>query len=371
MAGEDKDQKTEDATGKRISEAFQEGTFAKAPEIQIAFMMLASFFSILFYAGDAAKSMADFAIGIFNRMTDVRVSVENASFWINLGFTKGSLLLIPIILPCTAAAIIGAGLQTGFRLTPKVLTWKLNRLNPVSGFQNLISPDKLKDFFIEFLKFAAVLIIVLHGVMALLKDPIFHHPVTAYYTLQFIQRLFLMVFIRLIVAVSAIAAIHYLFQIRKTKESLKMSKQEVKDERRNQEGDPMVKSRQRAMARSLLQKQMFSAVPNADVVVTNPTHFAIALRYERGKDDAPIILAKGQNLIAQKIKAIAKEHGVPMVENKPVAQMLYKMGSVGNPIPYELYQLVAEILAFVYKTHRYHTHQLQQRRQRQQQAKTN
>jgi flagellar biosynthetic protein FlhB len=116
------------------------------------------------------------------------------------------------------------------------------------------------------------------------------------------------------------------------------------------------------MARRLTQKQMLSAVPTADVVVTNPTHFAVALKYERGKDKAPVILAKGENRFAQRIKALAAEHGVPMVENKPVARMLFSLGKVGESIPPELYQAVASILAVVYRTHRYYFHRLKARR---------
>jgi len=362
MADTDKDQKTEAPTGKRVGEAFQEGNFAKAPEIQIAFMLVAAFFALLFYAGNGARNLAMIASDIFSRIGEITLDTENAINWIQFVYQRGISIILPIVIPCIAASVIGAGLQSGFRLTPKVLDWKIDRLNPVTGFQNLFSKDKLRDFLIEFMKFSAVLLIVMNGILLLLKDPIFHHPVTAVYTLTFIHRLFLVVFIRLVVAIAIIAAINYMFQKRRTFENLKMTKQEVKDERKNQEGDPAVKGRQRAMARRLIQQQMFSAVPNADVVVTNPTHFAIALKYERGKDQAPVILAKGQNLIAQKIKAIAREHNVPMVENKPVAQMLFKMGKVGSAIPYEMYQLVAEILAHVYKTHRYYFHQLNARR---------
>jgi flagellar biosynthetic protein FlhB len=141
-----------------------------------------------------------------------------------------------------------------------------------------------------------------------------------------------------------------------------MTKQEIKEENKAQEGDPRYRQIRRQMARRLLQKQMLSAVPTADVVITNPTHFAIALKYQRGQDKAPVVLAKGERLFAQRIKALAAEHGVPMVENKPVARMLYKYGKVGKPIPAELYRAVAEILAFVYKTHRYYFHQLRARR---------
>lgn len=363
MPESDKDQRTEDPTGKRLNEAFKEGNFAKAPEIQVAFMLAASFFALLFYAGNGARDMGLLASDIFARIGEASITAENASMWMNYLYNHGMAIILPIVIPCTAASILGAGLQTGFKLTPKVLEWKLDRLNPVNGFKNLFSKTKIREFLIEFLKFAAVLVIIVNGIMILLEDPIFHHPVTAIYTLSFIHKLFLVVFIRLVVAISIIAIINFLFQKKKTFDDLKMTKQEIKDERKNQEGDPTVKGRQRAMARQLLQRQMMDAVPGADVVVTNPTHFAVALKYERGKDDAPMILAKGQNLFAQRIKAIAREHDVPMVENKPVAQMLYKMGKVGSPIPYEMYQLVAEILAHVYKTHRYYFHKLNTKRQ--------
>ena len=127
-------------------------------------------------------------------------------------------------------------------------------------------------------------------------------------------------------------------------------------------GDPNVKMAQRAMARRLMQKQMLADVPNADVIITNPTHYAVALKYERGVDAAPVVLAKGQNLFAQRIKAIASKHEVPTVENKPVARALFKFGQVGKPIPAQLYQAIAEILGYVYRTHRYYFYQLKSRR---------
>jgi flagellar biosynthetic protein FlhB len=141
-----------------------------------------------------------------------------------------------------------------------------------------------------------------------------------------------------------------------------MTKQEVKDENRQAMGDPNVKMAQRAMARRLLMRQMMADVPKADVIVTNPTHYAVALKYERGKDTAPVVLAKGQNLFAQRIKAMGAKFEVPTVENKPVARALYKFGQVGKPIPAQLYQAIAEILGYVYRTHRYYFYQLRSRR---------
>jgi flagellar biosynthetic protein FlhB len=163
-------------------------------------------------------------------------------------------------------------------------------------------------------------------------------------------------------ALGGIAALNYIYQLRRVRTDLMMTKHEVKEENRQQDGDPRVRNVRRQMARRLLQKQMLSAVPTADVVITNPTHFAVALKYQRGVDKAPVVLAKGERLFAQRIKAIAAQHEVPMVENKPVARMLFKYGKVGKPIPAELYKAVAEILAFVYKTHRYYFYQLRSRR---------
>jgi len=141
-----------------------------------------------------------------------------------------------------------------------------------------------------------------------------------------------------------------------------MTKQEIKDEHRQAQGDPNVKIAQRAMARRLLQRQMLADVPKADVIVTNPTHYAVALKYERGVDSAPIVLAKGHNSFAQRIKSIGAKFEVPTVENKPVARALFKFGQVGKPIPVQLYQAIAEILGYVYRTHRYYFFQLKSRR---------
>jgi flagellar biosynthetic protein FlhB len=169
-------------------------------------------------------------------------------------------------------------------------------------------------------------------------------------------------FSRLLLALSVVAAISYGYEKFKMARDMMMTRQEVKDERKQGEGDMNTKAAMRRMARRLMQKQMLSAVATADVVVTNPTHFAVALKYERGVDQAPVILAKGENRFAQRIKAIAAENGVPTVENKPVARMLFALGKVGTTIPADLYQAVAEILAVVYRTHRYYFHRLKARR---------
>jgi len=159
-----------------------------------------------------------------------------------------------------------------------------------------------------------------------------------------------------------VVAVSYSYEKFKTTKELMMTKQEVKDERRNSDGNAFTKIAMRRMARRLMQKQMLAAVATADVVITNPTHYAVALKYERNKDKAPVVLAKGENRFAMRLKAIAIEHGVPIVENKPVARVLFSMSKVGEIIPTDLYKAVAEILAVVYRTNRYYFHRLKSRR---------
>ena len=194
------------------------------------------------------------------------------------------------------------------------------------------------------------------------SDPIFSSEVEVHLLGNFIYETTLLLLFRFSLALGGVAAVNYLYQHFKVNTDLMMSKQEVKEEMRSAEGDPLIRSMRRQMARRLLQKQMLAAIPTADVVITNPTHFAIALKYERGVDQAPIVLAKGENIFAQRIKAIAAANDVPMVENRPVARMLFKFGKVGEVIPAQLYHAVAEILGFVYRTHRYYFHELKQRR---------
>ena len=195
-----------------------------------------------------------------------------------------------------------------------------------------------------------------------MEDPLFSAPVEAGYLGRFLNSATIAFVSRLLLSLGVIAALGYAWEKFKTHRDLMMTREEVKDERRQSEGDALVKGAMRRMARRLMQRQMLAAVATADVVVTNPTHFAVALKYERGKDKAPVVLAKGENRFARRIKTLAAEHGVPMVENKPVARLLYSVGKVGDTIPSELYQAVAEILAVVYRTHRYYFHELKTRR---------
>lgn len=359
---DDQDNRTEQPTGKRRSEAFGKGQFAQAPEIAVVFGLSASFCVIVFSAHDIARQVAEIGAFLFGHLGRVEITASSLPFWMEQSFLALGRLIFPILGAAMLAGIVAGGLQSGFRLTTKVLEANWARLNPATGLQRLFSRDVVVRFGIDLLKLGAFTLVLWGALRHVLGDPIFYTPVNVLHLGEFFRSTTLFLLLRIIVVCAVIATISYVYQRRKITKDLMMTRDEVKQESRNAEIDPRVKSAQRALARRILQRQMLTAVPTADVVVTNPTHFAVALKYERGRDRAPIVLAKGHNLLARRIKALALEHGVPMVENKPVARALFKYGQVGREIPAQLYQTVAEILGFVYRTHRYYFHRLKARR---------
>ena len=354
--------KTEQPTEKRLREASAEGNFAKTPDVQVVFVLIAAFGMLLMTAREESRRVAELAAGIFSGIGKYAITTDSIIEWTRAGVPVMLGLVLPVSIACALAAAVAGGLQSQFRFTPKAMEFKLSRISPISGFQRIFSMQGWVKLSIDAAKLAAVGAIIYGAVKNILGDPIFYTPVAVNRLGGFILDTATMLLGRLILALGMIAAINYLYQKRRSNEGLMMTKHEVKEEHRSVEGDPLIRAAQRQMARRLMQKQMLGSVPTADVVVTNPTHFAVALKYVRGADKAPVVLAKGERLFAMRIKAIACEHEVPMVENKPVARMLFKYGKVGKPIPVELYHTVAEILAFVYKTHRYYFHRLKERR---------
>ncbi|HQF39560.1 MAG TPA: EscU/YscU/HrcU family type III secretion system export apparatus switch protein [Opitutaceae bacterium] len=362
MADQDKDQKTEPATPKRRAEAFKRGQFARSPDVQVAFTLTAALVVMLFSAPDIARSLRDFALYSFQNLGRTTLSNELMLSRLVEAGQRCLGLMTPLLVACFVAAVLGGGAQSRFQLTTEVLEPKLDRLNFVSGFKNIFNTSALMTLPFDLLKLGGIGLALWLAVKRVMQDPLFHVPMKAEHLAQFLNHSTLLFLAWICGAMAIIAIASYSYQHHKTEKDLRMTKQEVRDEHKQQEGDPMVKGHRRRLARRLMQKQMLQAVPTADVVVTNPTHFAVALKYERGKDEAPVIVAKGEGAFARRIKALGAEYGVPMIENKPVARMLFKVGEVGEPVPLALYQAVAEILAFVYRTHRYYFHALRARR---------
>ncbi|HVS53692.1 MAG TPA: EscU/YscU/HrcU family type III secretion system export apparatus switch protein [Opitutaceae bacterium] len=362
MAETDHDQKTEKPTEKRLNEAHERGQFAKSHELTVLFPIAAVLGVFTLTGQSVSREVSEYAIGMFSRFATT--PVEQGTVVVQLSeviFTLGR-ALGPLLLAIVGAVLLASGIQSGFRLTPEVAGIKFEHLDIVANFNRTFSKQVFVKCGIDLLKLGAIGTALWLGARGLMFDPLFSAPVEAGYLGQFLSHATILFLTRLLFALGIVAAVSYGYEKFKTSREMMMTREEVKDERKQAEGDAHVKHAMRRMARRLMQRQMLSAVKTADVVVTNPTHFAVALKYERGKDHAPVVLAKGENRFAQRIKALAAEHGVPTVENKPVARLLYAMGQVGETIPSELYQAVAEILAVVYRTHRYYFHRLKSRR---------
>ncbi len=362
MSDTDQDQKTEQPTGKRLAEAAERGQFARSAELGILFPLAAVLGVLVMTLPSVARDIAEYSISIFTRFAFTPVNIDTIPVQISGVMKVAAIALVPVLIGCLVGVVLSGGLQSGFRISSKAVGFKPESLNPVTGFGRIFSKDAAIRAGIDLLKLGGIGATLYFGTRTLIYDPLFSAPVESAYLGQFLHNSTLLFLGRLLVALSVVAAISYAYEKYKTNRDMMMTKQEVKDEAKQSEGDGRTKSAMRRMARRLLQKQMLSAVPTADVIVTNPTHFAVALKYERGLDKAPVILAKGDNRMARRIKAIAAEHGVPMVENKPVARLLFALGKVGESIPAELYQAVAGILAVVYRTHRYYFHRLKARR---------
>jgi flagellar biosynthetic protein FlhB len=359
---EARDNSTEKPTAKRLQEAKSRGQFARAPEIGVVAGLLASYFALLVLAPKNAVDVGHMGASIFGNLEKYQLDAQTVVAAVRPAVAVTFQLGMPLMFAAMLAAVIAGAGQSGFAMTPKVLGFNLDRLDPSEGFGRIFSKAGLVRMLVDLMKLLLVAWLIYGVVHQILSDPIFYTPVPVPRLGTFIFENGLRLLMRLAMAMTLVAALHYIYQRRKTEQELMMTKQEITEEMKEAMGDPKVKAAQRAMARRLAQKQMLEDVPKADVIVTNPTHYAVALKYERGKDVAPILLAKGENLMAQRIKKIAAEHGVPTVENKPVARSLFRFGKVGEQIPPQLYQAIAEILGYVYRTHRYYFHQLKMRR---------
>ncbi len=359
---DDNQNKTEEPTQKRLQEAHEKGQFARTEDLGVVFVLMATFVIFVFIAKDKARELADWVINLWSHLHEWTLTNTEAIKWVQTGVQLLLSQLFSLFLACTGAAILAGGIQSGFRLTYKTLAPNWEKVNPVNGLQRLFSFAKCMEVLFDGLKFTVMGFIIYDAFKRIYNDPIFYSPVP----FQRIPELFLNVTLtmlsRLIFTLGFLAGLKYLYERYNTHKKLMMSREEVKEELRQTLGNPEIKMAQRRMALRLLQKQMLHAIPTADVVITNPTHYAVVLKYERGKDKAPVVLAKGENLFAQRIKDIAKNFSVPTVENRLAARILFRLGKVGKPIPVEVYELVAEILAYVYRTHKYYFYELKKRR---------
>ena len=343
-------EKTEPATPKKRQEMRQKGQIPRSKELVTAIVLLISFWSMRLLSPYIVKDLiAGMRIFLsFPKDIDSRFTNENImQIFLQCLFIILK-VLAPILIIIALVVIIVNYLQVGAVFTVKPLMPNINKLNPVEGFKRLFS----KSTFVELLKSILKIGIIGYVVYDYLMDNYSVLPELLNMNMErstvFIGNTIINVGIRAAVVLLVLSVFDYGFQIWNYEKDIRMSKQEIKDEYKLTEGNPQIKSKIKERQRQLSLRRMMAEVPHADVIITNPTHFAVAVKYDAAASDAPMVIAKGKDLIAQKIKDTAKENNVTIVENKPLAQTLYKSVEVGEKIPGELYKAVAEVLAFVY-----------------------
>ena len=343
-------EKTEPATPKRRSELREKGQIPRSKELVTSMVLLITFWSMKLLSSFIFKDLV-MALRTFLRFSkDIDSQFNNSDImriYIKC-MVIVSKVLAPVLLIIALVSVIVNYLQVGHVFTVKPLVPNLNKINPVEGFKRLFS----KQAFVELLKSILKIGIIGYVVYSYLISNYIMIPelldMNIERTSAFIGNTIINVGIRAAAVLLFLSFFDYGFQIWDYEKNIRMSKQEIKDEYKLIEGNPQLKSKIREKQRQLSLRRMMAEVPHADVIITNPTHFAVAVKYDPSASDAPLVTAKGKDLIAQRIKDTAKENKVPIVENMPLAQALYSSVEIGEKIPEELYKAVAEVLAFVY-----------------------
>ncbi|MDU3409350.1 fused FliR family export protein/FlhB family type III secretion system protein [Clostridium sp.] len=343
------EEKTEEATPKKKSEARKKGQIARSKDVGLAITMVTCTLVILLLSGMIVGNLKDTMVYFLQSgmLQDINeMSIKSIVLTVLM---KAGLCILPVVVPIMIAGIVASLMQTGFLLTGEPLKPKFSKLNPISGFKNMFS----KKSFVDLLKNLAVVTVI--GFIGFLYvrdnyDKILQISNTYLPSIGGqVQDLVVGIFFQVSVVLVIIAAADYFVQFKFHQKDLRMTKQEIKEEYKQMEGDPQIKSKIKQKQREMATRRMMASVADATVVITNPTHLSIALKYEEGNNEAPKVVAKGADLVALKIKEVAKENDVPIMENKPLARMIYEQVDIDREVPQEMYQAVAEILAMVYK----------------------
>lgn len=347
-------EKTEEPTAKKLTDARKEGQVAKGKDLTASVMLLVLFMVLRFTVGNIGERIIECFNKNYTLIGDLFDSMHgefNMQYSIQVLRTTALdmlLILLPFFAVGFIVAIVIEIVQVKWKPTTKPLKPKLSKFNPINGVKRLFSVKTL----VNLLKQIAILVIIgivvynkLKGRMADIYK-LYDIPLTA--AIELLADIIFDIGTVICVIYLVIGVIDYVYEKRKFKKDMMMTKQEVKDEWKNTEGSPEVKQKQRQKMAEVSRRRMMQAVPEADVVITNPTHFAVALKYEQNKGKAPVVVAKGEDYLAARIKEAARENNVEIVENKPLARMLYYNVELDEEIPPELYQAVAEVLAFVY-----------------------
>lgn len=349
MADQAAQEKTEKATPRKLQKARTEGQVARSMELNSVIIVTFGFLTIYFLGPMLFDRIGGLMTHSFSQAPYMVITPARVAKVFSNNMMTYALIVGPILLIVGIFAYAINVSQVGFMLSIKSIEPKLDRFNIVKGFGRVFSKRSMIHMIRDIFKTAVIAIVAYQTISGWMPDIIQIGDQSAAKIMSVLGRLALMLALKISAVLLVLAFFDFAFQRWDFANKQKMTKQEVKEEMKDTDGNPLLKSRIRQVQREMARQRMMSEIPDADVVVTNPTHIAVALKYNLSEMSAPKVVAKGQRLIAEKIKQIAKEHGIPVVENKPLARSLFKLVDVGNFIPAELYRTVAEVLAHIYR----------------------
>ncbi len=347
-------EKTEPATSKKLQDARNEGQVAKSQELNYAISLIALFIILKIFISYIGENLFYNFAANYKKIPDFidesigGMSVRLATLVINNTILTILKILAPVLVIGFLVALLSNILQVGWKVTTKPMKPKFSKLNPINGFKRIFSKDSMFELVKSIAKIGLILYVAYSAISDHQDELFLLYDIPLLQVILLVGDIVISAGLNISLVYMLVGIADWCYQKHKFKEDMKMTKQEVKDEYKNTEGNPEIKGRQRSKMREASQRRMMQELPNADVVITNPTHYAVAIRYDASQFSAPIVVAKGENYLAMKIREAAKEHQIEIVENKPLARMLYANVDVGEEVPPELYQAVAEVLAFVY-----------------------
>jgi len=352
MAEESSQEKTEEATPKRREEARNKGQVARSSELSSVAILMSGVLALGGLGSYMYSKLSFFMVEMLSNAVFIELTPINVAGVLETWFNHYVLIVGPLIVLLVLAALLVNYAQVGILFTADPLIPKANRISPLSGIKRIFSSKGLVELLKGLFKIAAVAIMTYFTVKGELKSVVSYMDLGVGQIFLSSGGLILTLFFRIVLLLLIMALLDYVFQRWDYEKNLRMTRQQIKEEFKQQEGDPLVSARVRNLQREMSRKRMMDDVEKADVIITNPTHVAVALKYDIENMQAPLVLAKGQRLVAERIKDLGRQVGIPLVENKPLARALFKAVRVGDEIPEDLFKAVAQVLAFVFQLKR-------------------
>ncbi len=341
-------ERTEEASAKRRADFRKKGQVAQSKEVQTAAMFTIILAFWMFYTPYFWRDLTQLLVSVWSRSCQYSITPPALMQLTLFLFKNLAIIMLPLFLVAMITGFLATVAQIGWLFTGQPLMPDLSKLDPVKGMARFVSKRSLVEIIKSLLKVILVAWISFRTVQGEFDDALVLMEMPLQQFLHFLGRTATLIMMKVSGIMIFLAILDYGFVRYEMEEKMKMTKQEQKEEHKDTEGDPHIKSKIRAIQQEMARSRMMAAVPEADVVITNPTRVAVALKYDNSSMDAPVVLAKGQELVAAKIREIAREHDIPLIENPPVARLLHSKVEPGQAIPEELFRAVAEILAYVY-----------------------